>query len=57
VIIIDAPHFCAAVILENNRVTTAAPILKYMMGWDMGKVMWYAKKKGWKATHYPAKYA
>lgn len=46
-ICIDAPHFCAAVVVENGVVVRAAPILRYMLGWDRAKVLGYAKRKGW----------
>lgn len=50
-ITIDAPHFFAAVIIDKHgRVERAAPILKYMVGWDAARVISYAASKGWKAT-------
>jgi hypothetical protein len=50
-IVIDAPHFYAAVVIdENNRVIRAAPILRYMMGWERPSVLAYAARKGWQAT-------
>lgn len=50
---IDAPHFCAGVELFDGKVVKTAPILKYMMGWDVNKVTSYCgritrKKKKWK---------
>jgi hypothetical protein len=47
-IIIDAPHFYAAVIFEWERVVRAAPILKYMEDWHYDLVLAYARKKRWK---------
>jgi hypothetical protein len=46
-IIIDAPHFYAAVVLRCDVVIRAAPILKYMMGWSSERVKQYARRKGW----------
>jgi hypothetical protein len=46
---IDAPHFNAGVIVKG-KVTKAAPILRYMMGWPESKVRAYAAKKGWSVT-------
>ncbi len=47
--IIDAPHFYAAVIFDAyGRVERAAPILNYMRGWDRQRVISYAGRKGWK---------
>ncbi|WP_157787984.1 hypothetical protein [Bradyrhizobium elkanii] len=46
-IIIDAPHFYAAVVVgQTNRVIRAAPILRYMIGWDRQRVLAYADRKG-----------
>lgn len=44
---IKAPHFCAGIILTGGVVTEAAPIVKYMIGWDRKKVRAYCDKKGW----------
>ncbi len=50
-IIIDAPHFHAAVVIGRfQRVERTAPILRYMIGWDRQRVLAYAERKGWKAT-------
>lgn len=48
-IIIDAPHFHAAVVIDDRtlRVVRAAPILRYMIGWDRQRVIAYAAKHGW----------
>lgn len=47
-IIIDAPHFNAAVVLDDNGVVVrAAPILKYMLGWTAARVVRYCFRKGW----------
>lgn len=45
---IDAPHFCAGVVLYNKQVVQAAPILSYMIGWQLQRVIGYVKKKCWK---------
>lgn len=44
---VNAPHFCAGLELRENKVVNAAPILKYMMGWNEEKVISYCKKKDW----------
>jgi len=46
-IIIDAPHFYAAVICKFGHVIRYAPILKYMRGWSEEHVISYARAKGW----------
>jgi hypothetical protein len=45
---ITSDYFCAAVIVEHERVVSAAPILYYMVGWTVDRVMWYCDKKQWK---------
>ena len=53
-IAIDAPHFYAGVVLENDIVIQAAPILKkYMIGKCRDDVIGYCKRKGWKAIIVP----
>ncbi|WP_166304263.1 hypothetical protein [Bradyrhizobium sp. 2S1] len=49
-IIIDAPHFNAAVVINATslRVMRAAPILSYMMGWDRMRVLDCAERRGWR---------
>jgi len=44
---VTAPHFCAGVVLTNDVVTEAAPILRYMVGWSRDRVRDYASGKGW----------
>ncbi len=45
---IKAPHFTAGVIVKDRAVVTAAPIIKYMIGWKYIKVLHYCDEKGWK---------
>ena len=45
---ITAPHFCAGFIRVNGVVGVAAPIIKYMVGWPIGKVRRYCEMKGWR---------
>ena len=44
---ITAPYFCAGIITTEKVVRAAAPIVKYMVGWPMGKVERYCEQKGW----------
>lgn len=45
---IEAPHFVAAVDLDEDlTVVYYAPILKYMRGWSVEKIVEYCKEKGW----------
>ena len=52
-ILIDAPHFCAAVVLTAGRVSRAAPILAYMTGWTADRVLSYARRKRWQTEVRP----
>lgn len=45
---ITAPHFVAAVVLDEGTVVRAAPIVHYMIDWDMETVVKYCKSKNWK---------
>jgi len=47
-IVIDAPHFYAGVTLKNHVVIKAAPIVKYMIGWNVERVGAYCTQKNWK---------
>jgi hypothetical protein len=44
---IKAPHFTAGIVLMNDAVTIAAPIVKYMVGWNRDKVRGYCQQKRW----------
>ena len=43
---IVAPHFVAAFEAED-RVVRAAPIIKYMVGWDGARVAGYCRSRNW----------
>jgi hypothetical protein len=49
---INAPHFNAGVVLHDDVVRRAAPILQYMLRWKRHRVIEYAKKKGWEIEEY-----
>ena len=44
---ITAPHLCAGLVLKDDVVIEAAPILKYMQGWTYNKVLNYCWLKKW----------
>jgi hypothetical protein len=47
---ITSKWFCAAVVLDNTgRVYKAAPLLRYMIGWKMKRVLDYARNRKWEA--------
>ena len=44
---IEAPHFVAGLTAIDSRVTVAAPIIRYMLGWTEDRVSQYARSKKW----------
>ena len=44
---VTAPHFVAGLLLSGDVVTGAAPILRYMIGWDRAKVRGYCRLRDW----------
>lgn len=44
---VQTPHFVAGLVLEGGYVQKAAPILRYMLGWERGKVQRYCSSKRW----------
>lgn len=52
-IAIDAPHFYAAIVHADGRVTRAAPIIGYMVGWTGAQVAEYCRRKGWRWGRVP----
>lgn len=53
IIRITSEFMCCAVVVELRSdgywfVIEAAPVVHYMHGWCTGKLIWYAKKRGWK---------
>jgi hypothetical protein len=49
---IDSPHFFAGIVLFDNVVVEAAPIVAYMKKdkWSRERVRDYCKTKGWTVT-------
>lgn len=49
---ITAPHFCAGLVLDDDVVTTAAPIIHYMaeQRWTRDRVRAYCRSKGWSVS-------
>jgi len=46
---VDAPHFCAGIVIEDDKCVRAAPILAWCIGKDASFLRRYFKQKGWKA--------
>ena len=46
---IEAPHFCAGIVTRGppHQVVLAAPIVRYMLGWNPERVVQYSLGKGW----------
>ncbi len=44
---ITARHFCAGLVVTNDVITGAAPILGYMKGWELERVVAYCRRKDW----------
>lgn len=47
---IEAPHFTAGIVLWDDKVVEAAPIIRYMRKWSRGKVRDYCKARDWKIS-------
>jgi len=49
---IDAPHFCCGIVLWDDKVIEAAPIVGYMkkQKWTRDRVRTYCAEKGWKVS-------
>lgn len=44
---VASPYFFCGVVLTANVVTRAAPILRYMLGWNEARVRAYAARREW----------
>jgi hypothetical protein len=47
---IHSSYFTAGLEWNDDVVTLAAPIIKYMKGWPAMKVIDYCARKGWKVV-------
>jgi hypothetical protein len=45
---ISAPHFCAGVVLRDQRAVMAAPIVQYMIGWWREHIEGCCESKRWR---------
>jgi hypothetical protein len=45
---ISAFHFCADIVLLDNKVVEAEPVVGYMRGWSRKHVDDYCRQRGWK---------
>jgi hypothetical protein len=44
---VQGDDFCAGLVLRNDVVIEAAPIIRYMKGWSRSRVRAYCQEKGW----------
>jgi hypothetical protein len=49
---IDSGHFIAGAIIENDECIKCAPIIKYLLGWDVQEIKNYCERKKWKLVEY-----
>jgi hypothetical protein len=47
---IEAPHFVAGIVLQDDIVVETAPILRYMRKWDRKRVREYCQRNAWKVV-------
>lgn len=45
---ITAPHFVAGLVFQGGVVKVAAPIIRYMVGWPLGRTEAYCYQKRWR---------
>jgi len=46
--VIDAPYFYCGIVVRDDRVIEAAPIVGYMRGWSRDQARAYCQQKHWK---------
>jgi hypothetical protein len=50
---IVGPNFVAGLVISNDRVIHAAPILGYVRGWPTERIVALAQRRGWVIEHEP----
>jgi hypothetical protein len=50
---IIGPNFVAGLVISNDRVIRAAPILGYTIGWPTKRIVALAQRRGWVIEHEP----
>jgi hypothetical protein len=53
--VIQAPHFYAGIVFQDEIVVESAPIISYMKGWSREKVEQYVQHKHWHINRVPEK--
>jgi hypothetical protein len=44
---VSAPGFTAGLVVEGDKVVSAAPILRYMVGWTNARAVTYCLGRSW----------
>jgi hypothetical protein len=50
---IVGPNFVAGLVISNDRVIRAAPILGYAIGWTTERISALARLRGWAVEYEP----
>jgi hypothetical protein len=50
---IIGPNFVAGLVISNDRVIRAAPILGYAIGWTTERISALARRRGWAVEYEP----
>jgi hypothetical protein len=48
---ISASNFTAGLVIKDDHVIRAAPILGYMIDWPIGRVIALVQRRGWSIEH------
>jgi hypothetical protein len=50
---VRAPYFTAGFMASGEVCTRAAPIIKYLLGWDLSRIHRWARSKGFIVEYVP----
>jgi len=53
ILVIDAPHYYAAVISRNGKIIDAAPVLNWAVGKKLYDINRYCERKGYQTFYSP----
>jgi hypothetical protein len=48
---ISAPNFTAGLVIKDDHVIRAAPILNYMIGWPVKRIVALAQRREWSVEY------
>jgi hypothetical protein len=46
------PDFVAGLIVDRNRISRAAPVIRYMTGWTVREVLARCSQRGWQCETF-----